>query len=196
MAGSNTKALQSLYTDFTAPYGLSNSKVLYTAARSANVPTTRRDVEDFLAAQDSYTKHRRIVRKFPRNRVYVKCVDQQWQMDLVDMSSLSRYNDQYRFLLTGIDVLSKYAFAKPLKDKRGQTVTKALDDIIKETARKPATLQSDKGTEFLNSTFQTYLQKNGIMFFTTQNEDIKCCIVERFHRTLKNKMWRYFTERN
>ena len=29
--------------------------------------------------------------------------------------------------------------------------------------------------------------------FSTENNDIKACVVERFNRTLKSKMWRYFT---
>jgi len=54
-------------------------------------------------------------------------------------------------------------------------------------------VQSDKGTEFLNFTFQSMLRRYGIKFYTSENEDIKAAVVERLNRTLKRKMYRYFT---
>ena len=53
-------------------------------------------------------------------------------------------------------------------------------------------VQSDKGTEFLNSTFQSMLRRHGVRFYTSENEDLKAAVVERFNRTLKT-MFRYFT---
>lgn len=61
--------------------------------------------------------------------------------------------------------------------------------------RTPKRLQTDKGTEFLNSGVQKYLKKLGINFYTI-NSEMKACIVERFNRTLKEKMWRYSTLKN
>ena len=57
-------------------------------------------------------------------------------------------------------------------------------------------VQSDKGTEFLNSTFKAMLQRRGIHFYTSENKDLKASVVERFNRTLKTKMYRYFTHAN
>jgi len=54
-------------------------------------------------------------------------------------------------------------------------------------------LQTDKGTEFLKAMFQRMLAVNDIHWYSTENEDIKASIVERFNRTLKTKMSRYFT---
>jgi transposase InsO family protein len=61
--------------------------------------------------------------------------------------------------------------------------------------RKPETFHSDKGTEITNRKFQALLKKEGIRFFSTPNET-KASIVERFNRTLKGKMWKYFTANN
>ena len=61
--------------------------------------------------------------------------------------------------------------------------------------RKPYKLQSDKGTEFTNRNFQRLLRDNDIVFFTTNNET-KASVVERFNKTLKEKMWKYFTSKN
>ena len=57
-------------------------------------------------------------------------------------------------------------------------------------------VQSNEGMKFLNSTFQSMLKRHDIKFYTSENEDIKAAIVERFNRTLKTKMYRYFTAKN
>ena len=59
----------------------------------------------------------------------------------------------------------------------------------------PEILQTDKGKEFKNTHFQTFLQSRGIHFFTTENPETKASIVERFKRTLKTRMWKFFTHR-
>ena len=68
--------------------------------------------------------------------------------------------------------------------------------FIKAGARRPKKLQTDKGNEFLNKSVQTLLNKEyGIEQFTTMG-DTKASIVERFNRTLKSRIWRYFTASN
>ncbi|KAJ8034802.1 hypothetical protein HOLleu_21801 [Holothuria leucospilota] len=115
-------------------------------------------------------------------------------MDLADLSSLSRYNKGYKFLLTCIDVLSKFAWVIPLKNKSGRTLLQAVKKIL-SSGRKPQQIHTDRGTEFVNKLLQKYLKDKGIHFFTTNNET-KASVVERFNRTLKSKMWKYFTHRN
>ena len=153
---------------------------------------SKKQVKDWLSGQDTYTLHKPIRRKFNRQRVLVGRVDQQWQADLVDLQSISKNNDGYKYLLTCIDVLSKYAWVVPLKNKTGISIIEAFESIF--TDRKPTKLQTDKGTEFLNNPFQKYLDDLNVRHFTTENDDIKACIVERFNRTLKTRMWRYFTK--
>ena len=58
--------------------------------------------------------------------------------------------------------------------------------------KKPEKLRTDKGTEFINESFQQYLKKQGIQFYTATNEP-KAAVVERVNRTLKSKLYRYFT---
>jgi len=129
--------------------------------------------------------------RFRRRKTFSVGIDDLWQADLVDLTSLSQHNDNYCFLLTIIDVFSKYAWVLPLRNKSGITVRNAFSAAI--GTRKPNYLQTDRGTDFLNHNFQLLLRENNIKFYTSQNEDIKCAVVERFNRTLKSKMFRYFT---
>jgi Integrase core domain/Chromo (CHRromatin Organisation MOdifier) domain len=150
-----------------------------------------KEVREWLMSQNAYTLHKQTKSRFRRRKTYSHGIDDLWQADLVDLSSISNYNDSYRYLLTCIDVFSRYARAVPLKNKSGSTLVKAFSSMI--AARKPAFLQTDKGTEFKNAAFQSLLRDNDIKFYTSENDDIKCALIERWHRTLKSKMWRYFT---
>ena len=144
---------------------------------------------------DTYTRHKDTKRKFERNRVVVGTIDQQWQIDLMDMQNVQKQNKKYKYILTVIDVFSKYGWAIPSKSKTGHDISAAFK-IVLASGRKPKYVQSDKGKEFLNKIFQTLLKDANITFFTTENDDIKAGIVERFNRTLKEKIWRYFTHAN
>ena len=69
------------------------------------------------------------------------------------------------------------------KDKTGNSITAALKSLFQDT--KPITIQSDKGTEFVNVTVEQYLKRQGVNFHTTHNPDIKGAIIQRFNKSLK-----------
>jgi len=102
-------------------------------------------------------------------------------------------------LLTAIDVFSKFLHVVPFKSKTGQTVTSAFQSIFtdkkysKPHKQRPHTLQTDKGKEFLNKTFQDMLRHEGIQFQVCKNPDVKCSVVERVQRTLRENFNKYFT---
>ena len=155
---------------------------------------SRKQVQDWLSQQDVYTLHKPAQRHYKRSRVIVSGINAQFQADLVDVKRLSRYNKGYKYLLTCIDIFSKYAWVVPLKTKQGQELVKAFKNIL-SSRRKPIKLQTDQGTEFLNRVFQKFLRDNGIDFFTV-NSGLKASVVERFNRAFKNKMYKYFTAKN
>jgi len=117
-----------------------------------------------------------------------------FKIDLVDLSSLSSFNDGMRYLLTCIDVFSKRAWAVPVPKKSARDVVETFEKILAD--QKCTMVQSDKGTECLNSIFQSMLKRRSIKFYTSENEDLKASVVKRFNGTLKEKMFRYFTYKN
>ncbi|XP_067216681.1 uncharacterized protein [Linepithema humile] len=129
-------------------------------------------------------------RNFTRRPVVVKGYDDLWQADIVEMRPYSRSNGGCNYILTVIDVLSKYAWAIPLKTKGGIKTSKAFSAIFRE--RIPKNLQTDHGKEFYNRDFQNLVKKHGINHYSTYSV-IKALVVERFNRTLKNEMWKFFT---
>ena len=142
----------------------------------------------------AYTLHKPRRRRFPTVPVIVGGLDDQWVADLVKVQPLAKYNRGIRYLLTVLDVLSKYAWVQPLKDKTGVALVHAFEKILKE-GRHPNRLQTDRGKEFYNRTFQRWLDEQGIQHFSTEG-DAKASVVERFNRTLKERLYRYFTAVN
>ena len=133
------------------------------------------------------------IRKFEKRKVYSAFKDSIWAADLTDMQLLTRYNKGIRFLLCVIDIFSKYAWVVPLKDKKGISIVKAFQIILKQSnSRKPNKIWVDKGSEFYNASFKKWLQDNDIVMYSTHNEG-KSVVAERFIRTLKSKIYKYIT---
>ena len=138
--------------------------------------------------------HRPMRKKFQKRRVFAHDVDGIWTADLVDMQSFSKTNKGYKYILMIIDVFSKFGWAIPLKTKTGVEVTRAFERLWR-TVPHPKKLWVDKGTEFYNGTMKKLLAKNNIELYSTENEE-KSSVVERWNRTIKRNMWKYFTANN
>ena len=139
--------------------------------------------------------HKPITKNFRKRRVISKGIDEIWAADLVEMQKYSKWNKGIKYLLMVIDVLSKYGWIKPLKDKKTESVSLAFDKIFKKSKRKPEMLWTDKGSEFISKHFKDFLKKNKIKLYHTENEE-KLSVVERWNRTMKNRMWKMFSANN
>ena len=136
------------------------------------------------------------ITKFKRQRIIPLYKDETWSADLIDKSSLSKYNNNYKFILTVIDIFTKYAWAIPLKNKSGLSKTNGFKIVLSESpqggseSRKPEKLWVDRGSEFYNKTFKSLLKEyetgkaaSGIELYSTYS-DLKAVFIERFNRTL------------
>ena len=134
-----------------------------------------------------YTKelHKPVKRSFKRMKVITFHINHIWGADLVDM--FNKKDGDFRYILTVIDIYSRYAWALPLKDKKGGTIVKAF----KEIGKKPEFLWVDKGSEFYNEKVKKYFK--GTTIYSTES-GMKSVYAERFNRTLKSLMWKTFTE--
>ena len=164
----------------------------FAQAHKLKTPQAQRILQSVL----SYTLHKPRRTRFPTAPTLVFDRDEQWQMDLVDMQKLSRWNKGNKYLLTVIDVLSKYAWAVPIKSKSTQEMIRGLTRIYQQASpRRPLRVQTDQGKEFYNRGVQAWFKKQGTHHFSTYG-DSKASVVERWHRTLKQRMYRYFTAHN
>ena len=158
------KKLTSVYLDPSHPASFGGVDAVYRAIKEqGETDISRKDVQDWLSQQDVYTLHKPARRRYKRSRVIVSGINAQFQADLADVQNLSRYNKGCKYLLTCIDVFSKYAWTVPLKTKTGQELVKAFQTIL-SSGRKPNKLQTDQGKEFVNENFQKFLRDENIHF--------------------------------
>lgn len=134
--------------------------------------------------------HKPIRTKFNRRRVFVFNIDDIWSSDLIDKQNIAKQNKGYKYILTIIDVFSKFAYAIPLKSKSSKEVIDAFTKLF--ISRKPKKLCTDQGSEFTNNLFTKFLKDNNIELYHVYNEG-KACVVERFNRTLGEMISKHMT---
>ena len=116
------------------------------------------------------------------------------------MRSLSKFNNGIKYLLMVINVFSKYGWIVSLKSKTGVDVADALNKIFSSDQGSPGSASNrrcskmwvDKGLEFYNKHVEALLSLLGIQLYSTENEE-KSFVVERWNRTMKEKMFKYFS---
>src|SRR5215510_4613748 len=182
-ASTNKNALlKSVYYDPSNSASFSTASKLK-AAMKQMTPTKLNinNINTWLQEQQAYTLHKPVRKRFYRNTYSVSNLMDVWEADLVDIQNLAKYN--YKYLLTVIDVFSKYLYVIPLKSKTGPSVTAAFLSIFKEPKyskpfrRRPVWVRTDKGKEFFNKHFQDMLKRENIKFQLCRNPDVKCSII-------------------
>ena len=147
MAHQLNDAYAKIYYNPRDPGSYGGVKPLLRRAKELGHEVNKKKVKTFLEKEDPYTIHKPIKRRYGRQQTLVGGIDHQWQADLVDMSEISRHNDGYRYIMTVIDVLSKVAWAVPLKNKNTESMVAAFHTLFQQAApRIPKRLQTDKGT--------------------------------------------------
>ena len=185
--------LSDYYFNTESPVAFTSLLALHREAKKRYPSLTFRQVKTWLLSKDTYTLHKPVRYNFLRNRVIVTKIDDQGKADLVDISSLAPFNKRYKFLLTCIDVFSKFSWVVPLNNKTGETLVNGFQSIL-DLGRSQEKLQTDKETEFLNRNFQGFLKEKTSISPQTVNK--KASVVERFNCTLKTRMWKHFMAKN
>ena len=184
--------LHSLYYNIDSPVAFSGVNSLYAFAKRIKRNITLKNERDFLNKQHTHTIHKQTNRKFKRNKVVAVGKDSHWQADLMDMQKVSGENSGYNYILNVIDVLSKHAFSEPVKRKTAENVANAFKIILKRSGRKPWYLYVDKGSEFKGA-FKRFVEANEINLYAAESTDIKASNAERYNRTLRSRLYKFFT---
>ena len=112
---------------------------------------------------------------------------------LICLRTLARTKVRY-FIITTIDIFTKKASAVPVRHKNQTEMANAFEKIFQDTS--PENLMTDRGTEFLNKPVQAVFKKHMVNHFTSRlNSPVKAAVCERFNRTLKSRMFKYFTSK-
>jgi hypothetical protein len=185
--------IRDVYYNLKSPACFAGAQSVFEECKRRKIKVTKKQVEEFLSKQDAYTLHKPTYRRFKRNVTKTTGIDVDWQADLADLHQLKQENDGYSYIAIYIDVLSRFAFARPLKRKTPQETGASLEDIIAKSDRKPWFLTTDRGLEYKGRAFEDVCKKHDISRKDATSPDVKCAIAERYIKTLKSRIWRHFT---
>ena len=197
MVNKKKELLLNLYETIHLPHSFGGVDSLYKSAHKELSSITRKDVEKFLEEQTSYTLHKLTPKHFPRRKILSSKPGVIASCDLADVSSLSRENKGYKYILMFIDIFSRFAQAVPIKKKDGIAISNALEHILNSGYfNNLRRLNTDEGGEFYNKHVKNFLKEKGVTLYSVSSREIKAAIAERLIRTIKGKMYRYMSHYN
>lgn len=183
------KIMKKMYYELKNPVSFGSPGELYKSVKKMIPGVKMSQIKKFLAKQSVYTLNKNVKTKFKSRKTVVRGLDHQWQADLISFQSLANYNSGHNYILSVIDILSRFAWIEPLKRKTGADVVRAFKKIFQESKRRCLKLQTDLGTEFHNKVFKKFLNGEKVIHFSSYS-DHKCALVERFNRTIQAKIYK------
>jgi hypothetical protein len=166
---------------------------LHKKAKAINPNIKRKFVSEWMSKQQSVQMNNNKIQKKEFKPIYSE-TPYSFQLDLTFLPRYKKQNDGYYVLFTAININSRYAYAYFSKDKKMDTILNFLKDMEKKTVINNLTM--DEGTEFTNNEFQNFCKDNEIKLYFVKDDSHKLGILNRFHRTLKDKLTKYFSAHN
>ncbi len=163
---------------------------LYQKAKKRDKNITKAFVSEWLSKQQSRQQTHKTVGKKVSLPIYSE-TPYAFQFDLTFFPRYKTKNDGNYVLFTAINVNTRYAYAYYAKNKEMNTILDMLKDMEKKTVIN--SISCDEGLEFNNSEFIDFCEENNIELYVIKADGHKLGIINRFHRTIKEKLTKYFT---
>nr|CAD2188770.1 unnamed protein product [Meloidogyne enterolobii]CAD2197783.1 unnamed protein product [Meloidogyne enterolobii] len=189
------KLLDRLYKDVNSPTCFTSIDPLLREARRFDKNITREDVKEYLATQNTYTLHRKVVRKYSRMHTLAPGLHTEWQADLSIFDRISGQNRGFKYLLVCIDTLSRQIFVEPVKSKHSANMIEAFKKLFSRIKIVPWKILTDQGIEFTAKDVQKYFNSLEMEHFSMHTSpQWHAGMAERANRSIKERLYRYFTE--
>lgn len=159
--------------------------------RARRVPIEQ--VRKALANEPSYTLHKPKRTRFQRRQIVPLGLGLSLQCDLADFQKLANQNREYRYCLVSIDALSRRVAYIPIKSKKSDDMIVGFEQLLARLPIRPENIFVDRGLEFKAKKVSSFLEDLGIQIYYAYNKDIKSSMAERAIRTLKTRLYKYFT---
>ena len=188
------ETLKRFYDEFKA---IGSGKVsFYKKITSHYININREYCSEFLSKQPIYqmnTEQKHITNK----PILASSCGERLAVDLVDVKNLAKHNAGNHHILTAIDYFSRKVWARPLQNKKKETVLEGLQSIFDEMTIKPHIIQSDNGSEFKNYYTINWYKQNGIQhIFTLPYAPESNGLIENFNKQLRKMMREIFIRTN
>lgn len=183
-----SKLLHKLYYD---EHNYDSIENLYLKAKARNPTIKKSIVKEWLSKQQTAQMNDITpVKKKEFLPIYSE-TPYSFQIDLTFFPRYKKQNDKNYILFTAINVNTRFAYAYYSNDKSMETILGMLKYLETKTPINIITL--DKGSEFYNKEFKDFCKENEIILYFVKSDSHKLGIINRFHRTLKDKLTKYFT---
>lgn len=157
-----------------------------------------RELERSLSRITAFSMHRPVRKNYPRPAIIINDVGVTICFDLIQLTSLKKFNGNYAWILLVMDQFSKRVSLHPLKTKRASEVAVAMKKAIKELSLngryKFKNGNSDEGGEFKGEVAQL-LKRHRITHYINRGPH-HSSICERSVRRIKTVMFRWLTLNN
>ena len=168
---------------------MSGSNELYKKAKEVHPKITMKFVKEWLSNQQSAQMNNKPVKKNEFKPIYAE-QPYSFQIDLTFFPRYKKQNSEYYVLFTAININTRFGYAYYAKDKEMTTILKFIKDMEKKTEIN--VIETDKGSEFNNSEFKKFCEENNIILDLIKSDSNKLGIINRWHRTIKEKLVKYF----
>ena len=188
--------LSKIYYNPSKPGSYYGINKLYNVVKNmANKPNylDRNGVKEWLAKQVTHAIHSIPSHKFHTEHIITQYLNEQWDSDLIDIQSLSRYNDNVRYLLLCVDLFSRKIMMRPLKTKKTQEVTDQMEDIMDKEKVWPTVMRTDAGGEYVSKVFNALMKKHNISHFIAHGPH-KASYAERCNLTMQRRIFKFLYE--
>lgn len=191
----NEEIVKNAYENLNSVSCYSGIDSVYREAKKQNPKLTKKDVENALVKIKSFSLHKPRRIRFKRLKTIPIGYMTHMQADLADFQRVSAHNDGYRYLLVCVDVLSRQIYVAPVHSKSSDDMIKAFSAVFKTTPMIPQFLFTDKGLEFQAKELKRFYAKSQLIKQVAQSPDVKAAMAERTIRTIKTRLYKYFTHK-
>ena len=201
MALNKEEVIKKIYHDPSNPAGFAGKKQLYEEAKKFDSSITKGDINHFLEGDRVYTLHRPRRIHFKRAKCFAAGYGTDYHFDLADMQKVARNNNSFKYILVGVDVLSKMLYAEGVKSKQKRNMIEAFEAILNRMPMVPQRIFTDRGKEFiLTETDEkggksNYFKEKGIAKHWSSTKTVKASLAERSIRNLKSRLYKFFSQK-
>ena len=156
-------------------------------------PMTKKDIKSWLAKQALWQVHIPPFKEIHYPHYDITRPNEQYQFDFLYMPHNLFGGNTYKYILTGVDVASRYKVARPLRTKKSSEVAFVLEVIYKKGGvfKYPKTFQCDNGLEFKNEVAKLLEQHSvGVRRATTKDKHNHTAFVEGFNKELAKLLFK------
>ena len=183
----DTELLNDIYY---VKHNYDSAENLYKKAKITNKNITKSFVKEWLSKQSVFQETKQETKK----KIYLPIYSETpfaFQIDLTFFPRYKKQNSEIYVLFTAININSRYAYAYYSKRKDTEAVLNMMKQFKKD-AIEINSITTDEGTEFKNAVFLEYCKNQEIEIYFCKSDSHKLGIVNRFHRTLKDKLLKHF----